>query len=572
MRTSEPAGAGGPLIDRRSFLVGLAATALAAGCSSSPEEEETGTSLEAEGDVPPDTAAELPPVPPDLPEEVFALGVASGDPLPDSVVLWTRIVSDPLADDGGVPAQPLPVGWEVARDRAFDDVVASGDAVAEPALAHSVHVDASGLEPDTWYWYRFTVGDRTSPVGRTRTAPASGAEVERLRFAFASCQDYEAGHYTAHEHLSREDVDLVLFLGDYIYEHPPGRGGVRRHRSAAPVDLAGYRRRYGEVKADPALQAAHAHAPWLCTWDDHEVEGNYAGGHPGDPDGDEEAFRARREAAYQAWYEHMPVRAAPPDDGGITVHRSLDWGDLARLYLLDGRQHRSDQPCDAPGDVGPACAERGDPDRTMLGAEQEAWLEDQLAGSRARWNVVGQQTVLTANPLAAPGTPYNLDQWDGYPAARRPAAGGRQPGRALRRRPRQLRVRRHRRPAGPDLAAGGPRARRHLDHLGVPGALGAARPGRGGGPAHDPLPRGRAAGLRRVRADARGADRVVPVRLDDGRPGGHHRDRRALGGARRRPGAAARLTGALTWPDVWHSGVATAKGQCVGLALEQGDC
>ncbi|MFO7279140.1 MAG: alkaline phosphatase D family protein [Thermoanaerobacterales bacterium] len=419
MRTSEPAGAGGPLIDRRSFLVGLAATALAAGCSSSPEEEETGTSLEAEGDVPPDTAAELPPVPPDLPEEVFALGVASGDPLPDSVVLWTRIVSDPLADDGGVPAQPLPVGWEVARDRAFDDVVASGDAVAEPALAHSVHVDASGLEPDTWYWYRFTVGDRTSPVGRTRTAPASGAEVERLRFAFASCQDYEAGHYTAHEHLSREDVDLVLFLGDYIYEHPPGRGGVRRHRSAAPVDLAGYRRRYGEVKADPALQAAHAHAPWLCTWDDHEVEGNYAGGHPGDPDGDEEAFRARREAAYQAWYEHMPVRAAPPDDGGITVHRSLDWGDLARLYLLDGRQHRSDQPCDAPGDVGPACAERGDPDRTMLGAEQEAWLEDQLAGSRARWNVVGQQTVLTANPLAAPGTPYNLDQWDGYPAARR---------------------------------------------------------------------------------------------------------------------------------------------------------
>ncbi|HLT70682.1 MAG TPA: alkaline phosphatase D family protein [Acidimicrobiales bacterium] len=419
MRRTEPAGPGGPLIDRRSFLVGLAATALAAGCSSPPEDEETDTSVVPEGDVPPDTAAELPPVPPDLPAEVFALGVASGDPLPDSVILWTRVVSDPLADDGGMPAQPLPVAWEVARDRAFDDVVASGDAVAEPALAHSVHVDASGLEPDTWYWYRFTVGDRTSPVGRTRTAPGSGAEVEQLRFAFASCQDYEAGHFTAHEHLAREDVDLVLFLGDYIYERPPGRGAVRRHRTAAPVDLAGYRRRYGEVKADPALQAAHAHVPWLCTWDDHEVEGNYAGGHPGDPDGDEDEFVARRAAAYQAWYEHMPVRVAPPDGDGLAVHRALDWGDLARLYLLDGRQYRSDQPCGARGDVGPGCDERTDPDRTMLGAEQEEWLGEQLAGSRARWNVVGQQTVLTANPLAAPGTPYNLDQWDGYPAARR---------------------------------------------------------------------------------------------------------------------------------------------------------
>jgi alkaline phosphatase D len=407
------------VIARRTFLTGVVATALAAGCSGGDGDAEPADGLD---DVSPETAADLPPVPPSLPAELFALGVASGDPLPDSVILWTRLVSDPLAGDGGLPEAPLPVRWEVAASEAFDDVVASGDAVAEPALAHSVHIDASGLEADTWYWYRFSVGERTSPVGRTRTAPEAGDDAERLRFVFASCQNYQEGYWPAHHEIAAEDIDLVVFLGDYIYEEAPVADQVRTYRSEAPADLAGYRSRYGEYKADPALQAAHAHVPWVCTWDDHEVQNNYAGDVPQSPGatGASGEFHDRRAAAYQAYYEHMPLRVEPPDGPDATLYRSVGWGDLARFYVLDGRQYRSDQACDRVRDVGRSCAEMEDDDRSMLGADQEAWLGDALADSDARWNVVAQQTVVSK--LALPvgeGEVLNLDQWDGYPAARR---------------------------------------------------------------------------------------------------------------------------------------------------------
>jgi alkaline phosphatase D len=416
--TSEPIGPRRPLIPRRTFLAGVVATALAAGCSRGGDDEDEPVGTVDGGS--PETVADLPPVPPSLPPDLFALGVASGDPLSDSVILWTRLVNDPLADGGGLPDQPLPVRWELAADRQFDDIVASGDAVAEPALGHSVHVDASGLQPDSWYWYRFSVGEASSPVGRTRTAPEPGAEVDRLRFAFASCQDYQPGYWTAHEHLAAEDIDLVVFLGDYIYEGAPAAGAVRPLRSEAPVDLPGYRRRYGEYKADPSLQASHAHVPWLTTWDDHEVQNNYAGAVPDGRAEPSAAFDERRAAAYQAYYEHMPVRIEPPDGAQVTLYRSAQWGDLLRFYVLDGRQYRSDQACAAPRDVGVACAEAGADDRTMLGAEQEAWLADELGGSEATWNVLAQQTIMTkiAVPLGR-SEGVNLDQWDGYPAARR---------------------------------------------------------------------------------------------------------------------------------------------------------
>jgi alkaline phosphatase D len=412
---------GGPLIDRRTFLAGVVATAIAAGCSGGDDSDDGGSAARANGEPAP---ADLPSLPDDLPASLFALGVASGDPLPDSVILWTRLVAEPLTDGGAMPAVPVPVSWEVATDEGFEDVVAEGATSAEPALAHSVHIDAGGLEPGTEYWYRFTVGDTTSPVGRTRTAPAAGADVERLRFAFASCQDQQEGHWNAHEHLAAEDLDLVFFLGDYIYEDNPRTDAVRPGQTREPVDLAGYRLRHGEYRSDSRLQAAHARFPWVCTPDDHEVDNNYAELNEEPPqDGgsgsDSEAFRQRRAAAYQAYYEHLPLRIEPPSGGTARIYRDLPWGALARFYVLDTRQYRSDQACARPSDIGAPCPDVADPARTMLGDEQEAWLADALAATDATWNVLAQQVVMTRLALI-PGTDdlFNLDQWDGYPASR----------------------------------------------------------------------------------------------------------------------------------------------------------
>jgi alkaline phosphatase D len=349
----------------------------------------------------------------------FTLGVASGDPLPDSVILWTRLAPEPLdpAGAGGLGPDDVAVAWEVATDEAFDEVVASGTEVAGAEFGHSVHVDASGLEPDSWYFYRFRLGDFTSPVGRTRTTPADDATVDELRFAFASCQLRTAGHWTSYDHVVADEPDLVVFLGDYIYEYPGGTGPLRVPLEAEPADLADYRVLYAAYKGDAKLQAAHAAAPWVVTWDDHEVENNHAAGVPEDP-ADAATFDTRRRAAYQAYWEHLPLRLEPPADGALELYRAVRWGSLATFFVLDGRQYRSDQVCgDSIPTSASSCPELDDESHTMLGTEQEEWLTGGLAEADTTWKVLAQQTVMKA--LVLGDLVLNVDQWDGYPAARR---------------------------------------------------------------------------------------------------------------------------------------------------------
>ena len=352
-----------------------------------------------------------------LPDGLFALGVASGDPRPDSVILWTRLAPDPLAPGGGMPPERVPVHWEVARDERFRRVVRAGTVMALPDWAHSVHVNAPGLRPDTWYHYRFRVGDEVSPVGRTRTTPAPGRG-GHLRFLFASCQDWQDGHWPAWAAAPGDDPDLVVHLGDYIYEGGAAADVVRPHDGPEARTLEQYRNRYALYKGDPALQAAHAACPWVVTWDDHEVENNYVGLVPQDP-AEADAFPDRRAAAYRAWWEHQPVRLPPPSGPDLRIHRTVDWGRLVRFHVLDTRQHRDDQPCAdvaLVGDIGPDCPDRTAPGATVLGERQERWLGRALRRSHARWDVLANQAVMTAMPLA--GNLFNMDQWDGYAAAR----------------------------------------------------------------------------------------------------------------------------------------------------------
>ncbi len=358
---------------------------------------------------------------------LFTLGVASGDPLPWSVVLWTRLAPDPLAG-GGMPARPVSVHWEVANDPGMRRVVRRGTERAWAQFGHSVHPEVWGLEPDREYWYRFRVGDQQSAVGRTRTSPAPWARPDEFRFAFASCQDWQNGYWPAYRALAGEDIDLVVHLGDYIYEYGPeaktrvGSPADRVANSAEVTDLISYRNRYAQYRTDPALQAAHAVAPWILTWDDHEIENNYASAireENATPPGD---FAARRVAAAQAYYEHMPLRRrSSPNGAQIQLYRRLAWGRLARFHVLDTRQYRTDQPL---GDGLKSGSQRFDPAATMTGATQEAWLFDGLDRSPARWNVLAQQTIFAQvdfNP--APGSQgtaglFNVDQWDGYAAQR----------------------------------------------------------------------------------------------------------------------------------------------------------
>jgi alkaline phosphatase D len=406
-------------LTRRTFLSAVVASAIAAACSSDDADESGRSERGGTTTSPPTNPTTTLPVP-DLPGDPFTLGVASGDPLPDAVILWTRLAPDPLAG-GGMPDTDVPVSWELAMDDTFTDIVASGTTVARPALAHAVHVDATDLTPDTWYHYRFTVGDHQSPTGRTRTAPAPDADVEQLRFAFASCQHWEDGYWTAYPHLvEEENLDLVVFLGDYIYEGDAAEGRVRQHNSDEVVDLAGYRNRYALYKGDDGLQAAHARVPWVVTWDDHEVDNNYAALTPEDgaPVGPE-TFGDRRAAAYQAWYEHHPARIDPPAaDGSLEIHRSFRWGSLADLIALDTRQYRTDQGCgDEVANLAPACDDIDTEGRTMLGPEQRDWLLDQLTDSPTTWRILANQVVLGSVMVGE--AVINYDQWDGYPAERR---------------------------------------------------------------------------------------------------------------------------------------------------------
>jgi alkaline phosphatase D len=368
---------------------------------------------------------------------LFALGVASGYPSPHGVVLWTRLTGRDLLeahDDDSLPDR-VSVRWQVAEDERFERIVAQGLESAEEDWAHSVHAEPQGLAPGREYVYRFEALGQQSPIGRTRTAPAADAAAS-LRFATASCQRFEAGHFAAWRHLARERLDLVLFLGDYLYEYAAGPRAVRGHGIKAVKTLGDYRARHALMKTDAHLQAAHAACPWVLLWDDHEVQNDYAGLQGADLD---PWFPMRRAYAYQAYWEHMPLpKASRPLGQGLAMFHRLHWGRLATLHALDTRQHRDPQACPAPGRGGartlPAsrCPDLADPSRSMLGAEQEAWLAQGWDLQRP-WNLVAQQTLMAQaiSPAGAwsrrsgntnDGTTAEpvvwTDGWDGYAPAR----------------------------------------------------------------------------------------------------------------------------------------------------------
>lgn len=434
-------------LDRRTFLKGATAAAVApAILSCEPEEGPR----------------------PETP--LFTLGIASGDPDHESVVLWTRLAPDPL-NGGGMPDRPVMVLWEVARSRGMRDVVAAGMTMALPENGHAVHAVATGLEPDRWYWYRFRALGETSPLGQTRTFPHPQSDPRRLRFALASCQHYQDGFFPAYRDMIAQDLDFVMHVGDYIYENGPTGNPIapgRVHASPEVVSLVEYRNRYAQYKLDPDLQAAHRELPFIVTWDDHEVDNNYAG--LAAPEGSPyqgAAFAARRRAAYQAYAEAMPLRPKNRflrGDGEMRIHRRLSFGRLADLHVLDTRQFRTDQPTrDGLGSTDPditpsdaALLERAfgepifdraallDPASTMLGFEQEAWLAANLENSQAHWNVLAQQVMVmpwnllavaqlqlaltiplpaaekaaASAALAKVKDILNVDGWDGAQAAR----------------------------------------------------------------------------------------------------------------------------------------------------------
>ncbi len=361
----------------------------------------------------------------------FALGVASGSPTHDGVVLWTRVLRGGASAVAGTGA--VEVRWELAHDAQFNRRVQTGTEVARPEWGHSVHAEVSGLESDRWYYYRFMVADAVSTIGRTRTFPAPGAEVDRLRLAYASCQRWEHGHFSAYRHMRDEQLDAVVFLGDYIYEYPGATDAVRKSTGGWVLTLDDYRARYALHKSDPDLQAMHAACPWLVTWDDHEVQNDYAGTTPGDSGPPVADFMERRAAAYQAFYENMPLRSSVLTHGlsglvrgaEMRIYGSVPFGKLATIYLLDDRQYRDAQACTKGERLGSAavnpahCPLWNDPRRTLLGAAQERWLDQSFARGSVLWNVVGQQTVFGQRDFRiGPGLSLSNDGWDGYAPAR----------------------------------------------------------------------------------------------------------------------------------------------------------
>ncbi|MFM1885982.1 MAG: hypothetical protein RL026_1139 [Pseudomonadota bacterium] len=362
---------------------------------------------------------------PALPGDPFTLGVASGYPTFRGLSLWTRLAPSPLAPDGGLPPVAYPVEWEIAADQTFRTAVASGRSWAEPEWAHSVHVDVESLEPDREYWYRFHCQGATSPAGRARTAPAAGASRASMRLAIASCQQYEQGFYAAYGRMAESAPDLVLHVGDYIYEQAAGGARVRQHVGGECYTLSDYRQRYAQYKTDPQLQAAHAACPWLLTIDDHEVDNDFAG-EISDEDDDPRLFLARRAAAFRAYYEHMPLpRRAVPFGPDMRLHATRSFGGLLSVHMLDGRQYRSAAACPRPGRRGAnrvraeACPELFDPSRSMLGTRQERWLDAALQADKARWTFMAQGVLMAqADEDEEPGPRYYTDSWNGYPAAR----------------------------------------------------------------------------------------------------------------------------------------------------------
>ncbi len=334
----------------------------------------------------------------------FSFGVASGDPLPDAVVLWTALEVEQGRDE-------VSVGYEVASDAFFDRIVRSGVTTARVESGHTVKVDVTGLPAGTSLFYRFVVPGQVSAIGRTKTLPAPGATPDQFRFGIGSCQDFRDGLFTAHRHAAAENFDAFFFLGDFMYEK--NSPGVRLHDSPEPVDLAGYRARYAQYRRDPDLQANFAACPWVMTWDDHEVVNDYGGLET--PAGMVAGFAARRAAAYRAYSEWTPIRAAPAEDSSLLLHRAFSVGQLLDVSVLDTRQYRSRLVCG--GRSGAACPDRGRDDDSILGAAQREWLFERLRASSASWNVLAQQVVFSDFDIAG-GAFLNHDQWDGYPVER----------------------------------------------------------------------------------------------------------------------------------------------------------
>jgi len=369
----------------------------------------------------------------------FSLGVAAGAPAADGFVLWTKLAPTPLSDDpsatGGMSGPSQPVGYEVATDDQMRHVVQRGRALAEAEFGYSVHKQVRGLKPGRPYWYRFTSGSAASTVGRARTLPPRN--IDNLRFAFFSCSHYEYGYFSAYRHAAEESPDFGIFLGDYIYEYAdknPKRQKVRTHSGGKEcVTLAEYRARYTQYRLDPNLQFLHASVPSLVTWDDHEVQNDYADKW-GEDFQDPEAFLARRAAAYRTFYEFMPVKPvfSRPHGPDMRLYDRYEFGDLMRVDLIDGRQYRSREACygdpakkEGHGGGGhqetPAmCPELMDPARSMIGLAQEQWLFDGLASSSARWNVIANDVLMARlhqnNPAGEDS--YWADGWDGYPPSR----------------------------------------------------------------------------------------------------------------------------------------------------------
>jgi alkaline phosphatase D len=346
----------------------------------------------------------------------FALGIASGQPHQAGMVLWTCLTGTDLPER-------TTVRWEVASDEQFQRIVARGDEIAEADWAHSVHAEPAGLEPGRPYWYRFSALGQQSAVGRTRTAPGPDAAAS-LRFVITSCQRFDVGHYAAWRHVAAENPDVVMFLGDYIYESAVGPNPIRRHEGGIATTLAQYRARYATYKSDPLLQAAHEAAPWLLVWDDHEVANDYANMRGEDLTED---FAARRAAAYRAYWEHMPfAKSARPVGPDMRIVGRLDWGTLARIHLVDDRQYRDVQVCTKPGRGGSNtvlladCPDLADPKRSLLGFEQERWLAEGWDQARP-WNLLAQQSLMARfswkDPAQGGGT-YWTDAWDGYAPSR----------------------------------------------------------------------------------------------------------------------------------------------------------
>ncbi|UQX00737.1 alkaline phosphatase D family protein [Streptomyces sp. RerS4] len=367
----------------------------------------------------------------------FLHGVASGDPLPDGILLWTRLTPTPEAVPGSGLGAPTTVGWEVAEDKAFSRTVASGSVTTSAAADHTVKVDVRGLRPQTPYWYRFTAGAVVSPVGRTLTAPAPEETTPGVRFGVVSCANWESGYFSAYRHLAaRADLQAVLHLGDYIYEYPSGgypeaKYTVRPHEPRHEiVTLADYRTRHGKYKTDGDLQALHAAHPVIAIWDDHELANDaWSGGAENHTPGTEGDWAARAAAAKQAYFEWMPVRTSTAG----TVYRRLRFGTLADLHLLDLRSFRSQQSKVGNGGV-------DDPERTLTGRAQLDWLKAGLASSTATWKLVGTSVMISPVAFASlpahvlkpltkllglpeGGLAVNVDQWDGYTDDRKELLG-----------------------------------------------------------------------------------------------------------------------------------------------------